>query len=105
MRLNFVPIRSDPRTIFLKAGFHSGIVSSKILVFVKFMKKRLLYFTADSKKDLKKIELQFLNHGRVKADNEWAVSHETSTKRLRLEEKSASNNKTVKYLKVCKLNL
>ena len=81
-----------------------GIVSSKIFVFVKFMKKRLLYFTADSKKGLKKSELEFLNHGLVKDDNDCAVSHETSAKRLRLEERSASNNKTVKNLKVCKLN-
>lgn len=48
-----------------------------------------------------KSEMEFLKDGHVKADNDCTSSHETSAKRLRLEEESVCN-KTVKKVKVCK---
>ena len=47
-----------------------------------------------------KSELEFLNHGYLKADNDCrgTVSHETSAKRQRLEETSVCKNKTMRKL-------
>ena len=49
-----------------------------------------------------KSELEFLDHGYLKAHNGCrdTVSHETSAKRLRLEEMSVCKDKTVRNLKV-----
>jgi hypothetical protein len=50
-----------------------------------------------------KCELDFLNNGHLKADNDYIISNDNSGKRVRLEEKSEASKKPAKYMKVCKI--
>ena len=64
-----------------------------------------MYFTPDSKTDLMKDELKFLNDGHLETDkgDKDIIDERSSSKRLRLGETSAGNKKPAKIIKVCKI--